>query len=202
MEALAIGFGLGFLVALQLGPMSLFLIRSTLAGGLACGVAVGVGIAAVDAGYAALGALGTAAALEASRLRLALGLVGAAVLVGLGLRTLVAAAHVRAGLEGPADVAGWRRLLATSLAATASNPLTIVSWATVFAAASVATEASPLVLAAGVGLGSATWVLALAVLVAATRRRLPPGAVRTVDVIAGGGLIGYGVALGIRALDA
>ena len=202
MEALAIGFGLGFLVALQLGPMSLFLIRSTLAGGLACGVAVGAGIALVDAAYAALGALGTAAVLEASRLKLALGLLGAAVLVALGLRTLVAAVHVRAGLEGPADVAGPRRLLLTSLAATASNPLTIVSWATVFAAASVATDASPALLALGVGLGSATWVLALAAVVAVTRRRLPPAAVRTVDVLAGSGLVGYGVVLGVQSVQA
>ena len=202
MEALAIGFGLGFLVALQLGPMSLFLIRSTLAGGLACGVAVGAGIALVDAAYAGLGALGTAAVLEASGLRLALGLLGAAVLVWLGTRTLLSAVHVRAGLEGPADVSGPRRLLLTSLGATASNPLTIVSWATVFAAASVATDAAPAVLALGVGVGSATWVLTLAFLVAVTRRRLPPAAVRAADVLAGGGLVGYGVVLGVRAVEA
>jgi threonine/homoserine/homoserine lactone efflux protein len=40
-----VGFGLGFLVAVQLGPMSLFLIRSTLRRGWAVGLAVGAGIA-------------------------------------------------------------------------------------------------------------------------------------------------------------
>mgnify|MGYP007009048284 CR=1 FL=1 len=43
MHALYIGFGLGFLVALQLGPMSLFLVRSTLRGGLFVGLAIGAG---------------------------------------------------------------------------------------------------------------------------------------------------------------
>ena len=42
MHSTLVGFGLGFLAALQLGPMSLFLIRSTLrAGLLADGVAFG-----------------------------------------------------------------------------------------------------------------------------------------------------------------
>ena len=48
MRSIAIGFGLGFLVALQLGPMSLFLVRSTLRGGPAAGLGVGLGIATVD----------------------------------------------------------------------------------------------------------------------------------------------------------
>ena len=55
MHALTIGFGLGFLVAMQLGPMSLFLIRSTLRGGWAVGLSIGAGIALVDALYAAAG---------------------------------------------------------------------------------------------------------------------------------------------------
>ena len=202
MDVLALGFGLGFLVAMQLGPMSLFLIRSTLAGGLVAGLAVGAGIALVDAAYAAAGALGTAAVLQSSLVRLGFGLVGAAVLIWLGARTLLSAVHVRAGLEGPAETSSPRRLLATSLAATASNPLTIVSWATVFAAASLAVDASPALLAVGVGVGSASWVFLLAVAVAVTRRRLPPAAVRSVDLLAGGGLLGYGVVLGVRSVDA
>jgi hypothetical protein len=58
MSAAIIGFGLGFFVALQLGPMSLFLIRSTLRSGWKVGVAIGAGIAAVDGLYAAAGAGG------------------------------------------------------------------------------------------------------------------------------------------------
>ena len=83
-----VGFGLGFLVALQLGPMSLFLVRSTLRGGWRVGIAIGAGIAAVDGLYAAAGSAGIAPLLGVRPVRLALGLTGAAVLLWLGARTL------------------------------------------------------------------------------------------------------------------
>ena len=122
MHALLVGFGLGFLVALQLGPMSLFLIRSTLRRGWAVGLAIGAGIALVDALYAAAGAAGAAPLLAIGPLRLVLGLVGAAVLIVLGVRTPARAFRVRHGLEVPSEVADPRRAFLTSLAATASNP--------------------------------------------------------------------------------
>ena len=138
MHSLVVGFGLGFLVALQLGPMSLFLIRSTLRGGWAVGLAIGAGIAVVDLLYAAAGAAGAAPLLTIGPLRVILGLVGATVLIVLGLRTLHSALRVRQGLEVAEEIADPRRAFLTSLGGTASNPLTIASWAAVFAAASVA----------------------------------------------------------------
>ena len=132
--AFALGFGLGLLVAAQLGPLSLLLIRSTLRGGVAVGLAIGA--------------------------------------------------------------------FGTSLAATASNPLTIASWAAVFAAASTAGAADTLPAAAallvGVGLGSLTWVSALACGVAAGRRFVGDRLLRAVDVIAGAGLVGFGSLLAFR----
>src|SRR6187200_3511500 len=89
MDAFVLGLGLGFFVALQLGPMSLFLVRSTLRNGWAVGAAIAAGIAAVDALYAACGAAGAAALLTVDAVRVALGLAGAAVLVLLGVHTLV-----------------------------------------------------------------------------------------------------------------
>ena len=197
-HSVLIGFGLGFLVALQLGPMSLFLIRSTLRSGLLVGLAIGAGIAVVDAVYAALGAAGAAPLLAVGPLRLLLGALGTAVLVWLGVRTLMSAVHVRAGLEGPADVADPWRAFRTSLGATASNPLTIVSWAGIFAAASTGTSASAVPLVLGVALGSATWVSLLAGGVAVARRAVGPRAIVAADVIAGLGLLGFAGALGWR----
>src|SRR4051794_676965 len=46
-RAVVVGFGLGFMVAAQLGPLSLFLIRSTLRGTLKVGLAIGAGIACI-----------------------------------------------------------------------------------------------------------------------------------------------------------
>src|SRR4051812_7459248 len=160
MRPLLVGFGLGFFVAAQLGPLSLFLIRSTLRGSVQVGLAIGAGIAVIDGLYAAAGAAGAAALLEIDPVRTAFGLVGAAVLVWLGARTLVSAFRIRAGLEAAEEVASPRRAFATALGATASNPLTIASWAAVFAAATTATIADhgsgAVLLVLGVGLGSLT----------------------------------------------
>jgi putative LysE/RhtB family amino acid efflux pump len=198
MRAVTVGFGLGFLVALQLGPMSLFLVRSTLRAGLRVGLAIGAGIALVDALYAALGAAGVASLLRIEPLRLALGVLGALVLAVLGIRTLWTAFMVRAGVELPADVAGPWRAFVTSAGATASNPLTIASWAAVFAAASVGGQLSTVPLVLGVGLGSALWVCLLALLTAVVRRAVGPTAMRIADGIAGLGMLAFAGILGYR----
>ena len=198
MHALSIGFGLGFLVAMQLGPMSLFLIRSTLRSGWAVGLAIGAGIALVDALYAAAGAAGAASLLAIDPLRTAFSLVGAAVLLFLGVRTLRDAFRVRLGAETEDEVASPRRAFLTSAAATASNPLTIASWAAVFAAAS-GVGATPGLLVAGVGAGSLVWVTLLATGTATARRALGERAMRIADVLAGTGLLVFGCALALRA---
>ena len=184
MHAFAVGFGLGFFVALQLGPMSLLLMRTTLRAGWLAGL------------YAACGAAGAAPFLAFEPVRLALGLVGAAVLIGLGARTLYSAFRVRLGGEVDAEVATPRRAFLTSLAGTASNPLTIASWAAIFAAASGA-----VLLVAGVGLGSLVWVSALATGTALARRTIGQRAIRAADAIAGLDLVGFGGALAYNALQ-
>ena len=200
MHALTIGFGLGFLVAMQLGPMSLFLIRSTLRGGWAVGLSIGAGIAVIDALYAAAGASGAASLLAIEPLRMTLSLIGAAVLLFIGIRTLRDAFRVRLGAEADDEVATPRRAFATSAAATASNPLTIASWGAVFAAASgVGAAGGPMLLVAGVGIGSLCWVTLLATGTAAARRALGLRAMRVADAFAGVGLIFFGCALALRA---
>jgi putative LysE/RhtB family amino acid efflux pump len=200
MHALLVGFGLGFLVALQLGPMSLFLVRSTLRAGWTVGLSIGAGIALVDALYAACGAAGAASLLAIDALRTSFALLGAAVLLVLGVRSLRDAWRVRLGAETVDEVASPRRAFATSVAATASNPATIASWAAIFAAASGAGAAdAPAFLVAGVGIGSLCWVTLLATGTAAARRAVGDRAVRIADAIAGAGLIAFGCALAAGA---
>jgi len=196
MNAAAVGFGLGFFVALQLGPMSLFLIRSTLRGGWRVGLAVGAGIAAIDGLYAAAGAGGATALLTIHPVRLALGALGATVLIGLGVRTIYTAVRIRNAAETPHDVATPKRALLTALAGTASNPSTIVSWGAIFAAASTAglvqTTPSAILLVGGVTIGSLTWVTMLATGVALAGRSMSTRAVRVTDGVAGAGMLAFG----------
>lgn len=100
-----VGFGLGFFAVLQLGPMSLLLIRSTLRGGSRVGLAIGAGIAPIDSIYAACGAAGVAPLLEIEPVRWMLGLAGGAFLVVLGLRTLHSGVRTRLAGEAVARLA-------------------------------------------------------------------------------------------------
>src|SRR5436309_3786106 len=205
MHALAVGFGLGFFVALQLGPMSLLLIRCTLRGGWPVGLSVGAGIAMIDALYATCGAAGAAPLLTSDPVRLVLGAAGALVLVVLGVRTLYSAFRARHGLELAAEVATPRRAFLTALAGTASNPLTIASWAAIFSAATAAGAADStggaIALVAGVGLGSLTAVSLLASAVALGGRAVGDRVAGVADVLAGAGMIGFGGALAYGALS-
>jgi threonine/homoserine/homoserine lactone efflux protein len=205
MSPLLVGFGLGFFVGSQPGPVSLLCIRSVLRGASATGVAIGAGAALIDLLYAGLGLAGAASLLEIDALRVALGALGALVLATIGVRTLWAAFRVRLGGEVPAEVATPGRAFATALAATASNPLTIATWAAIFAAASTASlggagdsAASAALLLAGVGCGTLTAFMSLSGLIALVRTRFGPRLLTAVDAVAGAGLLGFAGLLGWR----
>jgi putative LysE/RhtB family amino acid efflux pump len=199
--ALLIGFGLGASVAAQLGPMSLLTIRSTLRNGVWVGLAIGAGIAVIDTLYAAAGAAGASAVLTFEPIRVVAGVLGAVVLVYLGAKTLYSAFRIRLGGETGEELATPRRAFVVALGATASNPLTIASWAAVFAAASTAGAAegaAVLTLLAGVGLGSMAWMTVLTGGVSLLRRWMGDRMLRTVDGLAGIGLLGFGGLLAFR----
>jgi threonine/homoserine/homoserine lactone efflux protein len=202
--ALWTGLVLGFVVAAQVGPIWLLCARTTLRVGAPSGFAIGAGAATVDLLYAALGAAGVAPLLDLPGFRLALGLLGGAVLVLLGARTLRTALRVRLGAETPQETVSPRAALRTGLVATASNPSTIASWAAIFGAASAghATRgtAGAAALVLGVGLGSLAWHALLVAVMRLLRRRVGDRTLRTVDAVAGTALVAGGVALGVRAL--
>jgi threonine/homoserine/homoserine lactone efflux protein len=207
MSALLVGFGLGFFVGAQPGPVSLLCIRSVLRGAMRAGIAIGAGAALIDLLYASLGLAGAASLLELGELRLAFGLLGAGVLAYIGYRTLWSAFRVRLGGESEAEVATPRRAFATAVAATASNPLTIATWAALFTAAgaaavgdAAASASGAAMMLGGVALGTLTAFSLLSLLVAAVRVRFGPRLMATVDVVAGAGLLGFAGLLGWRTL--
>jgi putative LysE/RhtB family amino acid efflux pump len=187
------------------GPIWLLCARSSLRHGARVGLGIGAGAAMVDLLYAALGVAGAASLLAATGLRVAFGMLGTAVLVLLGARTLWSALRVRSGFEDDTEVATPWTAFRTGLAATASNPMTIVSWAAIFAAASAASLASSApaaaVLVLGVGAGSMAWFAILSFGMGVLRRRVPEGGLRAADAVAGVGLIGFGAALGYGSVQ-
>lgn len=202
--ALLTGLALGLAVAAQVGPVSLLLVRTVLRGGTAAGLAIGLGAAVVDVAYAAAGSAGAAGLLEVTALRTALGLVGSAVLVVLGVRALQAARRPLLAGDLPAEVATPTRALRTSLAATASNPTTIAAWAAVFLATTTAEvtrgAAGTGLLLLGIGLGTLLWFTLLTGIVRLVRGRVTDQGLRRVDVASGLGLVAFGVVLAVRVL--
>jgi putative LysE/RhtB family amino acid efflux pump len=198
---MAAGFGLGLLLAAQVGPVTLLIVRSVLRGGraVAVGLAMAAAVSAIDVLYAALGLAGIGRLLGEGGLRVALGLVSASILVALGLRTLWLGIRARAGLESDAETVSPRRAFATATAATALNPLTIALWTVSFPAA--APRTGPGWVLAGVALGTLTWYAGFSLAVALLRRRVGVRLLRLVDLVTGCGLVAYGGLLGARAAE-
>lgn len=206
MSALVVGLGLGAFVAAQVGPVSLLCARTSMRHGFVAGAAVGAGAALVDLLYACLGVAGVAALLQVTALRVGLGLLGAGVLVVLGVRTFRSAFRVRLGAETDDEVVAPWSAFRTAVAATASNPLTIASWAAIFSAAAVASVVVDVVttveLVVGVGIGSLAWFTALAAAFTFAGRRVGTRGLAVIDGVAGLGLIAFGGVLAVRSVDA
>jgi putative LysE/RhtB family amino acid efflux pump len=199
-----VGLGLGLVVAAQIGPVSLLIVRSVVRGDFRIGLAMAAAVSLVDLSYAALGLAGVARALEhADGVRLAFGFVGAAVLAAIGLRAIWIGFRARFGLETAEEVSTPRRAFATALAATAFNPLTIALW---IAAAPAAvsgggrSSADTLTLLAGVGLGTLSWYTLFSSAIALARRRIGPRLLAAIDLGAGAGILGFGLLLGLRTI--
>lgn len=162
---------IGLSIAAPVGPIGLLTIQRTLQSGPAVGLATGLGAAAADAVYGAVGAFGVTAliaALTAARTPLVVG--GGAFLLWMAWGIWRAPVVERAAdLRGGADLL---RCFAGTFVLTLSNPATILSFIAVFGAlAGRVAVGSPWVMIAGVLLGSALWWLLLTALVGRFRER-------------------------------
>ncbi len=162
---------IGLSIAAPVGPIGLLVIQRTLQRGAAIGLATGLGAAAADALYGAVGAFGVAwliDALQGARMPLALG--GGAFLLWLAWSTWHSAPATRAA--APSSGSGLAQSFAGTFVLTLSNPATIFSFIAVFGTLGARMQvASPWVMVAGVLLGSALWWLLLCAGVARLRAR-------------------------------
>jgi putative LysE/RhtB family amino acid efflux pump len=203
---LLIGFVLGFILAAQVGPVTLLIVRSVLRGGhaVAVGVAMAGAVASIDVLYAALGLAGAGRLFDTAEAGIALGLVSAAILIGIGARTLWRGLRARHGAEADDEVASPTQAFGTALAATALNPLTFALWTISFpATAPDAAGSSPghaLTVLCGVALGTLAWYGGFALLVALARSRIGPRVIAAIDIAVGAALLVFGALLGYRTV--
>ncbi len=182
---------IGLSIAAPVGPIGLLTIQRSLEHGPRAGLATGLGAAAADAVYGAIGAYGVAwlvNALVAARVPLAL--FGGAVLLWMALQLLRAPVAERAASTAPARN-GWQYFAGTFVL-TLSNPATIFSFVAIFGAmAGRAASASPAVMVAGVLVGSALWWLFLSSVVGRLRERFDARWRRRVNLVSAAVLAGF-----------
>ena len=189
------GFVLGFTIAAAVGPISVLVIRRTLAEGQRYGFVSGLGVATADATYGAIAAFGLVAVTTILvGARQVLGLVGGVFLLWLAWQTIRAAPAEAAAKAGPRR-RGYVGAYLSILALTMANPMTILSFGALFAGLGVpnGTTGGAAVVVIGVLLGSTTWWAVLTTLVARLRARVTPRWIRRINVVSG-------VAIGIFAV--
>lgn len=187
-------FGIGVAVAAPVGPMSVLCMRTTLARGWRQGLAVGGGIAAGDALFAAIAALGLAGLstfmlAHEKFLHVAAGLF----LVYLGFKSLFASP--RGDDAARVSAFSWRRDFATSMLLTLTNPPTIIMFAAVFAALAPAGGFNPagaVATASGVLAGSLLWWCLVVLVVSSLRQAVGARARLWVDRVSGAVLASLG----------
>lgn len=161
---------IGLSIAAPVGPIGLLVIQRTLQRGSVVGLATGLGAAAADALYGAVGAFGVSwiiDALTGARVPLALG--GGAFLLWLAWRIWHSKPAEKAAQAGGA---GLLSCFAGTFVLTLSNPATIFSFIAVFGTLGARLAvSSPWTMIAGVLVGSALWWLLLSALVGRLRSR-------------------------------
>ena len=180
------GFILGFTIAAAVGPISLLVIRRTLAEGRLYGLVSGLGVATADATYGAIAAFGLGALTDALvNARQLLGLVGGVFLLWLAWRTIRSTPTQAAAVttRRPGYLGAYLSILGLTMA----NPMTILSFGALFAGLGVtrgATGDATLVVI-GVLLGSTTWWVVLTTVVGTLRARVTPTWIHRINLVSG-----------------
>lgn len=184
---------IGLSIAAPVGPIGLLCIQRTLGHGARIGFISGLGAAAADACYGALGAFSIGAITRIFvALATPLALLGALFLAWMGLKMLRATAPTQAASAG--DHARAVPAFASVFLLTLSNPLTILSFVAIFATLSggeTLSGADGMMMVLGIFCGSAIWWLALCFGVSSVRHRLGAGAMQWIDRSAGIFLLGF-----------
>jgi threonine/homoserine/homoserine lactone efflux protein len=183
------GLLLGFSIAAVVGPIALLCLRRSLTSGFGLGFVSGLGAATADATYAAVASFGVSVLSSALvEQRVWLRLVGGALLLSLGLRTLQAQPAEKAA-EARGSGLRLAGAYSSTLALTLSNPMTILSFAAIFAG--IGTGSFDLVI--GVFIGSGAWWLVLTGAASRLRTNFTPRRLRLVNLGSGALIVAFGV---------
>lgn len=196
------GIRFGMILQLAVGPMCLLVFNTASTAGMREGMATVLAIAAVDAAYIALAALGASAAMRKDSVKTAASFIGAAVLIAFGLDSLLGAMglHLLPAVRlFSGEAAGGH--FARGILLTASNPLTIIFWGGVFTTKASETGMAGRRLAVfGAGCVASTLIFLSSVALASSVAGsfIPEAAIRALNGAVGAVLIYFGIRLVLR----
>ncbi|MBN2267528.1 MAG: LysE family transporter [Candidatus Babeliaceae bacterium] len=196
--------GQGFLVTAPVGPIGILCIQKTLACGRSAGFAVGLGgalAAVLYAGIVGFGFGGVTAALQS--VHFWIGILGGLFLMLFGWS--IARTHPHAQNGTIAKKRCTRELYSLTIETfflTLVNPLMIILFMSMFAeSAYVPSVIGGLLVTLGVFGGSMLWWTVLVTLVLAMRRIISPKLLHMINVVAGVGILCFGLYTLLAALS-
>jgi len=188
------GLVVGFSIAAPVGPIGVLCIRRSLAGGMALGLATGLGAATADAAYGCVAAFGlTAISSFLVQEQAWLALLGGLFLCYLGVKTFLS--QPAADSTQPTNHGLLSAYFSTVLL-TLTNPSTVLSFIAVFAGLGLGANASypaAATLVFGVFTGSALWWLILSGGIGLLRSRVNSTWMRAVNRLSGIMLLAFGL---------
>ena len=193
MNLLLQGICVGFSIAAPVGAIGFLCIQQTLKGGIALGIASGLGAATADMIYGILVALGlTASQLFLLQYTKPLSLIGGLFLCYLGIKKFFSVPSVR---TTETHNNGLLHAYIITFFLTLTNPATILDFAALFTALRVDMSGytESLSFVAGVFLGSAAWWFILCFTVGMLRKKISQHVLRYINYAAGLAILSFGL---------
>lgn len=197
---IALGIGIGLAVAAPMGPVNIMIIHRGVKHGFASAFVAGLGAVVGDTLYAAVAAFGVTAVSDMVRGHIGLiQLIGGLVLVGFGLNVFFRTPHPEQRIEEDTRLSMIGATVSSFVLAV-TNPALLLGFVAIFAGLDEIGRApdnwvSAAELTLGVLAGGLIWWFVLASVVAKFRSRITMPWLRTINVVAGIALAGFGIAL-------
>lgn len=191
------GLLIGLSIAAPVGPMGVLVIRRTVAEGRLVGLVSGLGIAAGDTIYGALGGFGlTFVTSFLLNEQFWLRLIGGAFLLYLGFKTLLSRPATKVA-ESAAKTMSLPGYFVTTMLLTLTNPTTIISFAAIMAGLGIGSSSgdylSATILVIGLACGSTSWWLILTAFISLFRHKVTPAGIVWINRLSGLVIITFGL---------
>lgn len=195
---------LGLSLAAPIGPINAAQLDRGLKNGFLHAWLIGLGSVVADVIYMCAVYFGMVHFIEIPLVKAFLWLFGFFVLVYTGIEGIVSAVQI--GISKNERNASYLKTFLTGFLMALSNPLTILFWLGIYGSILAKTASSftvdQLILYSGaIIIGLLLWDLTMASVASSFRRLLTTGVLKTISVISGLSLIGFGIYFGLQAME-